>query len=48
LFLYCPLKDKICPFSGKSGGVMYCGLATGENRISFLKVCPYKKKKRRR
>lgn len=47
MFLHCSIKNKICAFCGESKGVMYCGIASGENRIDQLNKCPYKPRKKK-
>ena len=47
MFIYCHLKNRECGFCGESKGVLYCGIAKGDNRIEMIDKCPYKPKKRR-
>ena len=47
MFINCPIKDKVCGFCGSYRGVLHCGIAKGNNRISSLTKCPYKPKKRK-
>lgn len=48
MFIHCPMQNKICAFCAKFKEVLYCGIATGENRISMMNKCPYKPKKKKR
>ena len=43
MFLYCEHVRRICAMAGKYKGELYCGYASGENRIRLLKQCPCKK-----
>lgn len=47
MFLFCQIKEKSCAFCGTSNNNLYCGIEKGDNKISIMKKCPLKTKKKR-
>jgi hypothetical protein len=47
VFDYCEIEKKICPFCAKRETGIFCGIATGINRIEWMKKCPLPDIKRR-
>jgi hypothetical protein len=49
MFEFCSIIKRECGYCcSDKQNTQYCGLATGENRLKFVKKCPQKPKKRGR
>jgi len=46
MFVYCPVKSKVCAMCAEYKEELYCGQAKSINKIKDIKKCPIKKKKK--
>jgi len=46
MFSYCTIKEKRCGFCGEYRGEFFCGIESKNNKITNMKKCPHKPRKR--